>query len=209
MPLITAIKPQKKGSWYNLFIDGKFLFSLPSHILLGENLKTGDDVSFEKIEELVKKNEFSAVLDKVLRFLSYRPRSQFEIEKYFEKNQVGEHTQKLVKEKLFSLKLIDDEAFVRWWIEQRTQFRLKSKHFIMAELRLKGIPKELIIELLPEERTKEDEFSVAEKIALKKLERIKSLPEIEKKKKLYNLLSQRGFSYEVVKQIVDKVLERE
>lgn len=157
----------------------------------------------------IKENEFFLVLKKTLKFLSYRPRSEFEIDKYFEKNAVGERTKKLVKEKLVSLKLIDDAAFVRWWIEQRTEFKPKSKHFIVAELRQKGIANELIAGLLSEERTKQNEYLVAEKLALKKLERIKGLPVIDKKKKLYTILSQRGFSYDIAKEIIEKVLKRE
>ncbi|RJR24999.1 hypothetical protein C4578_02240 [Candidatus Microgenomates bacterium] len=209
MPQITAIKLQKKNDRYNVFVDGEFLFSLPSEIILRENLKQGSTISSGKIQELIKESEFAAVFDKVLRFLSYRPRSFFEIEGYLEKNKVGKETQKLVKNKLGSLKLIDDEAFVRWWIEQRTKFRPKGRYFIIAELNQKGIAKDLIEKVLPEERTKDDERSVAQKIALKKLERIKNLPENEKKLKLYSALSQRGFSYDIIKEIVDKVLEKE
>ena len=210
MATITSIKPQKsKKDRLNIFLDGKFAFSLSADILAKAALCENQEISGEKVAELIKESEFSLVFDKVLRFLSFRPRSEFEINEYMLRKEVGGETREMVLEKLKNLNLIDDEAFARQWIEFRTHGRPEGKTLIKMELRRKGVDKEIIDKLLSEERGSASEKILAEKYGRAKLKRFKNLPALEAKRKLYSALMMRGFSGETVREVIDKLLKKE
>lgn len=209
MPVITSIRPQKRKERFNIFLEGRYAFAVSSDILLREGLKVDQEISESQVEALIKKDEFSSVLDKTLKFLSYRPRSEWEIRQYLVKKQVGEETRKLILGKLNRLKLVDDQAFARWWVEQRSNFRPTGLSLIKMELKQKGISNELIEEIFADEKPLVDERQKAEELAIKKLKSMINLPVLKSKTRLYGILSRRGFSYEVIKETIDKLFKKE
>lgn len=210
MPQITAIKLQKrKKDRFNIFLDGVFAFSLTAQALAKAGLHENQEISSKKVTTLVRESELQTVFEKVLKFLSYRPRSEFEIEEYLLKKGVGEKTRKMVLGKLKGLDLLDDLAFARWWVEQRSTFSPRGIKAVRFELRRKGIDKELIERVLAELRSSSTDLLLAERLVKKKLSRLKNLPQLEQKKKLYFALAQKGFSYEIIKKAVAKFVEKE
>lgn len=206
MPQITDIKPQKRKQRFNVYVDGKFSFGLDADTLVKSGLKINQEISQEEIEKLVKENEFVKVYDRVLKFFSFRPRSEKELRDWFKKKQVGEETQKLIYQKLKHLNYLNDEEFTKWWIEQRTTFRPSGSRLLALELRQKGVPREIIdkllitnYELLITERAQ------ALKIAQKRWERLKGLPHREAREKLGAFLARRGFSWETIKEVLSEI----
>lgn len=208
MPQITDIKPQKKEQRFNIYVDGKFAFALPAIALAKARLKIDQEISSEKIDELIKENEFLKVFDRALKFFSYRPRSEKELQDWFARKQVGQETQKMVVEKLQSLGYLNDEEFAKWWIEQRSTFRPAGKRLLRMELLKKGIPKDLMAQLFDDSVFEETEIDLARRIIQKKLKSMKSLPDLELKQKLYGFLARRGFDWEIIKKVVDETLKK-
>lgn len=209
MAIITAIKPQKKEGRFNIFLAGQFAFSLPAEALAKAGLHEDQELSAEKVAALIKESDFAKAFDRVLKFLSYRPRSEREIKNYLTRKKIGQQTQELVLAKLKKLDFINDEAFAQWWIAQRRTFRLKGRRLIRQELLNKGVAKELADQLLTASEEEANEGDLAEKIALKKLAKLKDLPEPEVKKKLFVALAGRGFSFEIIRETVAKILQKE
>lgn len=208
MPQITKISPQKRRKRVNIFIDEKFAFGLDLETLAKYNLQINQEISQKKIEEIIKEEELLKVYDKALRFLSFRPRSEKEVKDYLRKKNIGEETQKMVIGKLKKTKLLDDEQFAVWWIEQRTTFRPSGKRLLEYELRKKGISKEIIEEIAPQ-FSSSFEFEGALKAARKKLSSYQKLPSLEFRQKMTAFLARRGFSWEVIKEVIDEVLKKE
>lgn len=207
MPKITDIKPQKIKKRFNIYLDGKFAFGLPAETLVKAGLKIDQKISEEKVEKLIKEDEFIKFYDRVLKFLSYRPRSEKELQDWFKKKKVGSETQKLIEKKLKKLGYFNDRDFAQWWIEQRMTFRPFGKRRLALELRQKGISREIIDEELA--GLKDEELSqLAEKVAKKKLKSLKNLPFFEARQKLTAFLARRGFGWEIIKEVVAKTLKR-
>jgi regulatory protein len=147
------------------------------------------------------------LLQKSLKFIAIRPRSQKEISVYLQKkSSKNQGKRKLVLAELSKLGLIDDEAFVDWWLEQRATFRPKGKKALMMELRLKGIDRDLIEDFLSE---KVDEENLARKAALKKIASLKSLSSEAQREKLIGFLSRRGFNWNVIKKTLDEIFQKD
>ena len=83
MPVITSIKPQKKKQQrFNIFLDGKFAFSLSAEALAQAGLHENQEIPPNDVRKLINESEFALIFDKILKFLSFRPRSEFEINEY-------------------------------------------------------------------------------------------------------------------------------
>ncbi len=203
MPQITDIKPQKREARFNIYVYGKFAFGLDADTLVKSGLKINQEISQEAIEKLIKENEFAKAYERVLKFFSYRPRSERELQDWFTKKQVGEELQKLLTQKLKDLGYLNDEEFARWWIEQRVTFKPVGKRLLIMELRQKGITQEIIAELLDSYITKDTEKELARRMVEKKLKSLKHLSGLELKQKLVAALGRRGFSWETIKEVVD------
>lgn len=151
----------------------------------------------------------SPYFDKVLNFLSFRARSELEINEYMLRKGWDEETRKRVLEKLRRLQLIDDVSFARQFLASRTFVRPEGRSLVKMELRRKGVAKEVVEKLLAEERGSASEEILAEKYGRKKLDRLKNLPVLEAKRKLYSALAMRGFASETVSEVIDKLLKKE
>ncbi len=200
MPIITAIKPQKSGKRVNIYLDGQFAFGIDLDNFLSLGLKINQEFSQEKIEEIIKKAEFAKTLNKLLRFATIRPRSEKEISLWLRRKKVHESLYKELFNRLKKLELVDGEKFAKWWVEQRLQFKNKSKRDIEQELRMKGISREIISNIL--EDTPIDEEKMARQLMEKKMYRWEKLEPRIKKQKISQYLAGKGFGWDVIEKVV-------
>jgi len=232
---ITDIEPQKKKlDRVNVFIDGQFAFGISQALRFENKLEISQEISEGKIKELIEKDQIERLVNKALRFLSYRPRSEKELRGYFlraaklgeiktevEKAQYNASIEKVISE-LKRLDQVDDAAFASWWVEQRLKFKPMASALIKRELLAKGVDKEVIEETMNEAKEtplrpstyaqgfagQADEEDLAMRAASKKLTSYKNLEPKEFKIKMGQFLARKGFSWEVVKKVVDSFREK-
>jgi len=202
MPIITNIKPQKNQKRVNIYLDGKFGFGIDLENFVKLGLKVEQELSDKEVEEIVKKSEFQKTLDKLLRFATLRPRSEKEIKDWFKRRKVHESLHKELFNRLNRLDLIDDAKFAQWWVEQRSSFKPRGKRALEMELRMKGIKKEVIREVLEENDV--DEKKIAKGLLDKKSYKWKNLPKREARAKMGAFLARKGFNWEVIEKVLEK-----
>jgi regulatory protein len=200
MPIITQIKPQKNRKRVNIYLDDKFGFGLDLENFMKLGLKVEQELTDEKIEEIIKKAEFQKIYDKILRFGSLRPRSKREYEIWLKKHKVHESLHKELFNRLKRLDFLNDEKFAYWWVEQRKNFRPKSVRVLKFELRQKGIDRKIIEKVLSE--TKVDEVSIAKKLVEKKKYKWQKLDEFTARRKKSDYLLRKGFKWNVISQVI-------
>lgn len=78
------------------------------------------------------------------RFLATRPRTRWEVERRLRR--AGTEGPEIVAalDRLVELGYLDDAAFARWWGEQRDRHSPRGRRMIEAELRQRGVPREII-----------------------------------------------------------------
>lgn len=164
---------------------------------------------------MIQEDIYQTLLNASFRFLSFRPRSAKEIEDFLQKKTktiyVHPDVYKHVADRLTELGYIDDAKFAAWWIEARQKTKPKGMRLIRLELKKKGIAQDIIEEILHNDSSDEHIDHVSEEdLALaaiqKKKEIWKRLPKLEQKKKMYDFLGRRGFSFEVIRRIIDGVV---
>jgi regulatory protein len=196
MPIITSIKQQKNKNRVSVYLDDKFGFGIDLDNFVLLNLRVNQELTEKEIEEIVKKAEYQKDLDKTLRFAMVRPRSKKEFIDYFKRKDFDASMHHMLIEKLIHLELLDDTKFAKWWIDQRIQFKNKSKRIIQMELRQKGIGKEIIDEAFGE--TVIDEEKMAKELLTKKMYKWKNLEPRLAKQKMAQYLAGKGFSWDVI-----------
>ena len=221
---ITDIAAQKKRERFNIFLDGEFAFGVSAELRFTKKLEVGQNLTQKEIESVVEADQIERLFNKALKFLSYRPRSEREIRDYLlrkgklrdveksaaEKSQYEGSIERIIK-KLKSIGQIDDMEFAKWWVEQRGKFRPRGQRLVKLELLQKGVDKEIIEEVTDSEEGKEGlervgEEELAFKVASKKLLNYKNLSKEEFRMKMGQYLARRGFSWDVIKKVVDSLI---
>ena len=142
-----------------------------------------------------------------LKYLSYRPRSEKEVVDALVRKKAPQDVVEKIIANLKELRFINDDEFTRWWVEQRTTFKPRSKYIIGVELRQKGISQELIDTYLTEDKeTAINDLEQAKKLAERKIKRYRHLERQELYQKLGGALARKGFSWDVIKRAIDLTL---
>ncbi len=202
MPTITSIKQQKNKNRVNVYLDDEFGFGIDLDNFVLLHLKIDQALTEKEVEEIVKKAEYQKTLDKLLRFAMVRPRSEKEVRDYFRRKKVHESMHEKLFEKLKHLELLDDAKFAKWWVEQRANFKPKPKRILNQELRIKGIDKGIIDEIMETEIV--DEEKMAKELLNKKAYKWESLGSQEAKQKMSQYLVGKGFSWDVIEKVTHK-----
>jgi regulatory protein len=195
---ITGLKTQKKSrNRLNVYLDGEYAFSLA--VFTAVNLKVGDTLSDADISRIRTADEAERARTKVLDYLSYRPRSEWEIREYLRKREFSSAVVDTVVSALSDVKLIDDVAFVRYWLENRAQFRPKGTRVLAQELRQKGVSSQLIDEALEDY----DEETAAKVVFEEQARRLSQLSSDIFRRRISERMTRRGFSYDLIRDLID------
>jgi regulatory protein len=198
---ITALKAQKRNHQrVSVFLDGEYAFGLSR--IVAAWLHVGQELSDEKIEELQVQDEQEIAYQKAIRLVGYRMRSESEIARYLQDQDISPETIDEVSERLKRNGLIDDLIFARMWVENRVEFRPRSHRMLAVELQRKGISQDIISQII--EEFPSDEI-LAYEAAQKQSRKYKHLEWGDFRRKLTSYLARRGFSYGTIKPIVSQL----
>jgi regulatory protein len=193
MATITALTTQKRNAErINVFLDGQFAFGLAAIAATG--LRVGQSLSAEEITTLQRKDDYEKARKSALHLISRRPRSAEEIKRNLHKKAFDDLLIVHVVDDLTAAKLLDDQAFAAYWVEQRETFKPRSRLGLRQELRQKGVPHQIIEDALEQV----DEESAARRVAEKQAWRWNQLSEDEYRVKLSRFLQRHGFPYDVI-----------
>ncbi len=145
--------------------------------------------------------QIQCALDRAQRFLNYRPRSEYEITSRLRRQGFTDEVIEATLRKLRHLKLVDDASFAEFWKENRQTFRPRSKQLLRHELRQKGVGKDLIA-TITQGVDDEDE---AYRAGYRKAHSLRWTDYYEFRRKLGAFLSRRGFNYDVINSVVERV----
>ena len=143
---ITALVAQKKNpDRVNVYLDGRFAFGLAT--IEAARLRRGQTLSDDEIAALQNRDEVQKAHESALHYLDYRPRSVDEIRRYLKGKDVAPEVMNEIIERLTSVGLLDDWAFARYWLENRSDFRPRGERALRLELRQKGVPGDIVAEV--------------------------------------------------------------
>ncbi|MCK4576235.1 RecX family transcriptional regulator [candidate division WOR-3 bacterium] len=208
MKKITKIESQKKRqNRVSIFLDNTFFCGISQKLLLKLDLYEGKEVDEEEIRGVIEEKETEDAKQKVLRLFNRRIYSEKEIREKLKKKGYEDETIRIVVQDLKEISFINDYSFTKAFVSDRLRLNPKGSFQISYELKQKGINQTIINKVFDEEKVIEGDSDRAFEIARKRLETLKSIGDKKtKKRRLYNFLLRRGFSYEVIKGVLDELL---
>ena len=206
MKRITAIRAGKgRGKRVRIFLDGKQAFYLEVEVVAREGLKVGQVLSTDQIEVLISKDNFQRSLNAAVHYISYRPRSEFELRERLSQRCVNGNIQEEVITRLKEQGLVDDTAFAQFWKGSRESYSPRSQWLTRLELKRKGIADDIINKVVDNI----DDDDSAYRAALKKA---RSLPQSDYpvfRRRLGSYLQRRGFSYGVISHTIQRLWQEQ
>ena len=139
--------------------------------------------------------------DAAVRYLGSRPRSVAEIKRHLRTKRFDDIAQDTALEQLRAHRYVDDEAFARYWVEQRLRFRPKGDRALVSELMQKGVARETI-DLVLGEADPNAETERARAAIRRPMTRWLAMDERDRRRKIQQYLAARGFGYDVIEDVV-------
>jgi regulatory protein len=199
---ITALEQQAHHpERINLSIDGRFALGISAELMLKMGLHIDQELSTEELEELKSAEAVQQAVEHAINYLSFRPRSQAEVRLYLRKKETPPEIIEAALERLQRLDYVNDKAFTSFWVENREQFNPRGSRALRNELRLKGVDREIVEEMVDEEHDEELALRAARKKAALLLQ-ASDMDYTKFRNRLGGFLQRRGFSYEVVSHVV-------
>ncbi|MEK3707778.1 regulatory protein RecX [Paenibacillus sp. FSL R7-0198] len=205
--IITRVERTKSRQARYRITFGIHSITVLEDVMIKYRMTQGNTFMKKDLEEIVVADERQRTYSQSLRFLEHKPRTRHELS---QKLRQKEFAAPLIEETLDRLereKLVDDDLFAKEWTRQRMEGKRKGKLWIRQELRQKGIANDLIVEAL-EGISTDAEFETALSAGRKKWNQVKGDVK-EKKNKTLPFLMRRGFSMDMVRRVVNCLIEED
>ena len=155
----------------------------------------------QHVRSLVSQNNPEKARSYAFLLLKFRLRSEHELrvrlkQKGFSEDLAAD-TVSFLKDKEF----IDDRVFAKGWVSSRLKRPLGLRK-IELELMQKGIAKEIIQDALGQASRQYFESQIVSQLARQRFSRLKGIEPLKAKARVYGYLMRRGFSPDVVNDIV-------
>lgn len=206
MARITALRAGRGWSKrVNLFLDGKFAFSLDAETAAREELMAGQELPDDRIEALADSDRYRCAFDAAIRYLSYRPRSESELRERLLRRGFAGNTQDTVIARLREQGLLDDAAFAEFWKSNREAFSPRSQWLTGLELKRKGVADSIVAQVVDTI----DDDAAAYRAAQSKARSLSGSDYPVFRRRLGEYLKRRGFAYGVINRAVERLWQEQ
>lgn len=197
---VTALVAQKRNKQrVNVYLDGQFAFGLAA--IEAAKLRKGQYLSDEEIARLKAVDEIEMAYEQALHLLSFRPRSVEEVRRKLSEGKYSQAAIEAAIERLEQAGLLDDQAFARFWVENRAQFGPRSVRALRYEMRQKGVPEAVIRSALEGL----DETEAAYQAAYSLAQRLAQADKQTFYKRVGDFLARRGFGFGIIRETVERL----
>lgn len=200
---IVRIAKQEKRDRYNLFGPSGFVGAVSAVVLAESGLREGDELDPGKLDELQQRDTYGKALAKAYDYLSRRPHARAELQKKLDAKDFDPELTGQVLDHLEDLGYVNDEEFARRWVMLRGASR--GPTLLRQELRRKGLDDTLIDRVLVEHREEHDDLTEAETLARKRYATMTDVPWEKVYARLTGYLGRRGYDYDVIRTVVDRI----
>lgn len=204
MAIISKISAQKRPGRYNIFIDGQYSFSASEKTVAEFVLLKGKEISDQEIDQIKQFDLDAKASDLAARFLSYEPRSIFEVLQYLKKHDITDEAAQSAVKQLNELGFLDDQAYSELFIKNDLRVGSDGQRTLSHKLKNKGVDSAIIEEELAK-IDDDDWLEVANRVIKSMKNKVGRLSEREIKQKIKSKLMQHGFESTIINRVIDQL----
>jgi regulatory protein len=200
---------EKRGSKIILKFNNSETLEIYYDVYLMLSLYKGDEVTSEKVKEILNTNAEYEVKNSAFRYLSNRNHSTFELKRKLRKKEFDSEIIDKVISELLDKKYLNDFNFAENFVRNRLERRKEGIIKITSELYKKGVNREIISDVIEVVRDAPINSKNAFEVGKNKLEKIYKRGEDDKNKiksKLFNFLKGRGFTNDIIFEVINKLI---
>lgn len=187
-----------------LFLDEVYFDSVDAGCLPKLGLRVGLEIEAEVLQKLIEADEGMRAKNYALELLSSQSYSKSQMGYQLGQKGFGAESIDITLEDLEQLGHIKDESFAKKWVARRQRSKPKGKKVLAHELTNHNIDRTTVDRVLAEIQDAE-ETKLALQVARKQAKRYQSLPPAVAKRRLHGFLLRRGFDYETIQSVIDRV----
>ncbi|SKA86768.1 regulatory protein [Caloramator quimbayensis] len=202
MIITKVIKQNNKNERYNVFIDDEYSFSASSEDILKYSIKSGLEITKEQLNSLIECCEVTKCYNYALFILGKKDYTEYEISKKISDKGYSFTSISKTIEKLKLYDIINDERYVKKYINDCIYIKKYGRKKIEYNLQKKGINPDLIKECFFDNNS-DYEYENALEILQKKIKYCKDEKNI--RNKLIRHLLSKGFTYDIVKKAISSL----
>ena len=196
---------EKTPSHRTLFLDGEYFDSVDAGCIPKLGLRVGLEIEVEVMQKLIQADEGMRAKNYALELLSSQSYSKNQMIYQLRQKGFGTEAIDITLEDLEQLGHIKDENFAKKWVARRQRSKPKGKKVLEHELANQSIDKTTVDHVLAGIHDAE-ETNIALQLARKQVKRYQSLAPQVAKRRLHGFLLRRGFDYETVQIVIERVL---
>jgi len=205
--IITRVERTKSREARYRISFGHYSLTVLEDVMIKYRMTRGNIFKKKDLEEIIVADERQRTYVQSLRFLEFKQRTRHELRQKLKQKEFAAPIIEEVLDRLEQEKLVDDDLFAKEWTRQRMEGQRKGKLWIRQELRQKGITNELIAEVL-DDVSADAEFDTALTAGRKKWKQVRGDVQ-EKKRKTFPYLMRRGFSMDLVRRVMNRLMEED
>ena len=203
---VTNISYSKSKEVFEVVFEDETKLLLNYNIFEKYKVSVDMDFSETEIQEMKYFSDIERAKSRAINYISGKLKTKYEVklklkEKDFTEDIIDEVIDILEKEEY-----LNDRLYCEVFIEDKKQLNGYGKNKIKSLLIQKGVSKSVFEDFL-DEFEYEEEFDNALKMGIKKLNLLSNEEDVFKKKqKLINYLAYRGFSFDVINDVLREIL---
>ena len=169
-------------------------------------LREGLVLTAEQVAEIQQGEVRQECFDAAVRSLQTRLHGRAELKRKLMLKEFGEPTIDGVLDDLQRMDYLDDARFARARAESAAKVKHHGRRRAQLELARRGVPRDVADAALGAVFTKDASLAVATELAEKQAPRLRRLEPAVARRRLVGMLQRRGFDYDAIKPVVDRVL---
>lgn len=210
--VVTSISQAKrKPKNVHIYINNSYWVTIDKIHLSSNDIFKGKNLTDDEMDQIRNLSELDRIRDKLIGYVSIRPRSEYECYFYLAvKNDLDNENTKIIIDQFKELNYINDKSFSEWLVEMRLNTSKHGIQRIKSELFKKRVSPEIIREVIRKysktDSFKDEQIKKAIELCTKMYEKTNNKDPYKLKSNLINKLKYRGYSYEIIKIAISKVL---
>jgi len=105
-------------------------------------------------------------------------------------------------------RFVDDREFARSFIRTRDAIKPRGRRVLRLELISKGVPVEIVDEILEESSADRNEAELAAEVLKRRLPAWRSLSQDNQWRRAYSLLARRGFNHNIICEVINEQIPK-